>query len=274
MRFLPTITDPVWPCEPTEYVQDQRSPWAPRELQVLRERYLAEGVKACRALLPARTRAVIMNKAAKLGLKRQKAHAAPKASNEILDAAIKRIYQSAPTPGALGEFCQRHGITRQWLYRRARDLGITYRVGAGRGRIWTEEETALLEKHAAKTPEAISRVLAKHGFARPPSACASRRQQIGLEALKNRDPDRYSANDLALLMGVDSHSVLRWIHRAGLPGVLDESIGAWGTWRIHRDDVRDWLIRSVEWDHRKCNREWLIEILAGRVGLTVSEAVG
>jgi len=261
MRFLPTIDAPVWPCDESEYVAGRRYPWTPREVQVIRERYLAEGLAACRALLPARSVGVIMAKAAKLGLKRQKAHKAPKTSNEILDAAIRRLYQATPSVGAHRDFCQRHGVTRQWVYRRAIALGVTVRMR--KPGPWSGAEDAILEANACKCPEQISRELAKRGFSRTPSACADQRYRLGIGALRDRDPDHYSANDLARVMGVDTHVVLRWIERCGLVATLDESHGARGVWRIHRAHLRAWLIRSAEWDHRKCRREWLVEILSG-----------
>jgi hypothetical protein len=269
MKFLPTIHEPVYP--PADTPKTGRGyVWTARELQVIRERYLSEGLDACLKLLPVRNAQGLMNQAAKMGLKRQKPHAQPTVSNELLDAAIRRLYAGEMGSGQLRDFCARHDVTRQWVQRRALLLGIARPMMAHNRhpRAWSAAELEILERHAGKAPEMIARHLKKAGFTRTPTACRERRWIMGFDS---SNPDIYTANDLGRLMGIDQHSVVRWITAHGLPATKCTE-GPYGVWQIKRKDLRAWLIRSAVWDHRRVNREFLIEILAGRVGVQASNA--
>lgn len=262
MKFIPTITEPVYPPEGTKRT-GRGYYWTPRELQVIRERYLSEGLEACLKLLPVRNRQGLMNQATKMGLRRQRPHRKPKASTEMIDAAIRRLYAAPMGKGELKSFCARYGTTRQWVQRRASILGCAVRMPKNRLRPdgWTEAENAIVERYSTRSPEAISKALKRAGFQRTPSACAGQRWKLCFDST---DPDIMTANALALAMGIDSHAVLRWIERHGLKA---KQGAPGGLWQIRRADLRRWLIESAAWDHRRCNREWLIEMLAGRVGV-------
>jgi len=264
VKFIPTITEPVYPPEGTRRT-GHGFVWTPRELQVIRERYLSEGLNACLALLPVRCKQSVMNQAAKMGLRRQKPHSAPKQSNEMLDAALKRLYAEPLKRGALRDFANRWGVSRQWAYWRAKALGLTQSLHPQQ--VWTPEEDALIEEHAHQHPAVISRKLRKAGFDRTPGAVLNRRVRLSCYA---PDPDVFTANGLATCMGLDSHRVIDFIRRHGLKAQKNGDDQR-DPWRIKRADLRRWLIESAVWDHKRCNREWLIEMLAGRIGKTDSE---
>lgn len=256
MQFIPTITEPVR----AKNAGQKRSPWSPRELQVLRERYIAEGVVACERLLPDRARCTIMQKASEMGLRRQRRHQDPQQTTEMLDAAIRRFYLEPRRSGAMREFAKRYGRSRHWIYYRARQLGVINTRHERRN--WTEAEDDILREFAEKRVEYIARRLKREGYTRSPGAIGARLRAIGYSADARADPDVYTAAQLARVMGVDSHVPIRWITGCGLKAKRTGS-GRTAGYAIHRRDLRAWLVASAEWDHRRCPRWWLVDILAG-----------
>jgi hypothetical protein len=86
------------------------------------------------------------------------------------------------------------------------------------------------------------------------------------------DPDRWSALELACLLGVESNTIGRWIRQGLLKAKRDpERDDRTAPWIILRKDLRTFLIEHPrDWDMRKCQYQWwLIEVLAGRVGGSV-----
>lgn len=272
MRIIPTIYDPVYPPPGTTKVGDGLA-WTPRELQVIRERYLSEGMAACVALLPTRSTGAIRNQAAAMGLKRHRPHAKPVPSNDIIDASLRRLYANPMGRGELKAWCAQHHRTRQWAYTRARELGLQLHLRTGdKWRAWSDEEIAFLEDHATLRPESIAKAMKRAGMVpRTPGAIADRMWKAGID---RTDPDVFSGADLERLFGLatSSHTVARWVEKEGLKATRTHD-GRQTRYRIHRHDLRDWMIRSTVWDHRRVNREFLIETLAGRVGLSIGEAV-
>ena len=243
--------------QPPNHRRSYHRPWTATELNVLYSHYLTEGAHYCHALLPGRDLRGIYNKAINLGLRRQKEHSATKESSEYIDAAIRRFYRDVQPRGARQALAKRLGVTPQWLTTRAATLGVlpTTRPDT----MWTPEELALLEEHATKKAERIASILRRHGHHRTASAIGI---QLRLHGIERLDPDVFSATELARCMDVDSHVPLRWIERNGLKA-RKVGPGRTGAWEIRRKDLRDWLIRSAEWDHRRCPREWLVDLLAG-----------
>ncbi len=264
MSFLPTIHEPVYPADP--YMPERRYPWTGRERQVLRERYIREGLAVCERMLPTRSRGAILNECARLGLRRQKTHAKPRESNEMLDAGIRKLYADRVGKGEVAAFAARHRVSRQWVYARAVVLGVALK--RRRYPAWSAEEDALLEMHATKTPPAIAKIFTRNGFDRTPAAIVERRWRRQLDSW---DPDVMTAKELGRCMGVGEHAALRWIARCGLKAKKTGE-GEKCHWQIKRKDIRAWLIASREWDHRKADRDWLVEILSGVSGSRASEA--
>lgn len=144
--------------------------------------------------------------------------------------------------------------------RRATELGLT-RVKEKR---WAEAEIELVSKHAYKNPELIRGLLAKSGFSRSRNAIwlLIKRRLGGVRA--NRP--FYTANELANLLGIDRHAVLRWISS----GMLQAKRGE--TERIETQggdfhfikplDVRRFVAVNPEAvDLRKVDQLWFIDLL-------------
>lgn len=255
--YVPTITEPVTPTAPRT---GTRASWTPRERQVIREHYLRGGTAACAALLPARSKHAISEQARRLGLRRQKPHAAPQPSSEWIDAELRRFYGRARTAsGELKALSQRLGRSRQWIYSRARAIGAI--VGRIKPPNWLQEEDDILHAHEGKGLRAIQKRLAAAGYRRSAAAITARLYDHGLSARVD-DPDLFTANQLASAMRVDSKQVCQWIERGWLRATRDGS-GA-SAWRIRRRDVRRFLIEHIgRWDHQRIEQYWLVEMLAG-----------
>jgi hypothetical protein len=231
--------------------------WTAEEMRVLVAHYLNEGAAGCAARLPGRLPRHIHTKAISMGLRRQKAHAATRESTDYIDAAIRRFYREPQPRGALTALAKRLSVTRQWVSTRAATLGV---LPVTRPETqWTPEELAIVEANAHRRADAIAKLLRSRGYQRTAGAVGQRLKIAGFDRL---DPDVWTCTELARCMGVDSHVPLRWIERHGLKA-RKVGPGRTGAWEIRRKDLRDWLIRSAEWDHRRCPREWLVDLLAG-----------
>jgi hypothetical protein len=265
-RIIPSIETPVGPGE--GFVG--RGPrWSVDELRVLRERYPTGGALACLPFLPARHENTIRAKANKLGIRHHAQYARQAPSDDLLDAAIRKLYaKGKPAPGAMAKLCARYNRPRQWVRSRAIKLGAITHI---RGRNWTADEDAILRELAGFGPRKMQKALVKAGFTdRTEPAIAERCRRV--HAISNRverDPDLYSANDVAGLLGEDDHRILGWLNRGALRGRAerDPVTGRVTRWNVTRKDLREWMIRHPqEWLPARCDRYWLVEILAGRVG--------
>lgn len=266
MSERPIHPEAVWPCPREDYRPGAIYAWTQAEYDVLRTHYVADGIQACLERLPARSSQTVMNHAARLGLYRQKRHAPAQKHNDMLDAAIKRLYASSTTKNdaAVRALAERWGVTRQYISRRALLLGVRPPLRQTERAPWTPEEDELLEQHIAKSPEALQRIFARAGFKRTPSACAARRLLLGLSPTD--DPDVMTARALAQAMGCAEQTVARWIRTGQLKAKSYHDGVDKSRWCIQRRHIREFLIRNAEWDHRRCNRDWLIETLSGQSG--------
>jgi hypothetical protein len=266
--------DAVWPCPREEFQPGAIYPWTQAELDVLRAHYVADGIYACLSRLPARSKGTAMNYAGKLGLYRQKRHARAREQNPMLDAAIRRLYSGSTSKNdaAVRRLAEQWGVSRQYISRRALLMGVRPPLRATARAPWSPEEDDLLEKHIAKSPEALQRIFERAGFRRTPSACVARRLALGLNP--RDDPDVMTGQALAMAMGCAQQTVTRWIRSGALKASPYHDITK-SPWCIQRRHIREFLLMNAEWDHRRCNRDWLIEILSGHSGprINMREAV-
>ena len=262
-RLLPTIVAPVQPL-PTKSGKGYF--WSPDELRVLRERYPYGGPAACLPFLPARDETTIRAKARKLGLRFYAPYREWPPSTEQLDAAIRKLYaQGLVKPGAMTAFCRTWGRPRQWVRYRA----IQLRAIVGRTRRpWTAAEDAILAEAEGKGARFMQKALAKAGILdRTETAIAERCRKLALSALIDRGDD-YTASSAAAALGLEGHVVLRWIKAGRLKATAEPCrVGEGLVWRIRHKDLRAFLIgHPLDWYPGRCDRSWLVEILAGRVG--------
>ena len=271
-RLIPTIADPVRPDPEAARCYGGRPAWTARELQVIRERYPAGGAPACASLLPERTANAIIERARKLGVRHLRRYVKQAPSNDVLDAAIRRLYaKGRPRNGAAAEFCRHWARSRQWVRARAIQLGAI--APMGQFRPWTaDEERVLLDAidHSARTAQ--KRLIEIGITDRTEPAIAERMRRLrrihGLER-DGFDPDLFSGNELERLMGVEHRAIARWIKLGWLPAkVIRDAHGVVLRYEIRRGPLREFLIaHPAEWHPGKCDRYWLVEILTGRCGV-------
>ncbi len=248
---------------PTSRGKTPKTPWTLAEREILREHYPIKTRSELVGLLPGRTPAMIGAAVGRLGLATKQSKSPAMPSTERIDAAIRRLYAKSPQPGDQQALARQIGRTRQWIYWRACALGVAL-AGNG-GRVWTAEEDALLEAHAARHIGRIAKVLASHGYRRTMAAVGDRLRALGMSAREREDPDLMTASDVGLAMGISPKQVVARIERKGLKARrYNPAGGERSHWEITRRDLREWLIRSADWDHRRCQREWLVDILVNR----------
>lgn len=270
IRLLPNITEPVYPDGWTADSPRVRWPWSARERQVLRERYLTEGGPACLRLLPVRNRRMLHMETARLGLRKTRGYQRQAPATERDDRLI-RAYYARPTHayGGLKKLAAQTGRTKGWLAARARQLGLI--TGPLKAPDWTPAELAILEEYGHESDTKLQHRLRKAGFLRTTGAIAGRYYRCRIPRDRT-DPDCWSANQVAFLMGMDAHRVLRWLHRgllAAHKGQGDQRVAH----QIRRADLRAFLLTYPgEWDHRGCDHLWLIELLAGGLGAGTAAA--
>jgi hypothetical protein len=265
-RLVPRFTAPVQPL-PTRSGHGLK--WSPDELGVLRERYPTGGALACLPFLPARELHSITAKANRMGMRFHAGYQRQPPSDDRTDALIRALYATGPAgQGAMRALCAQTQRPRQWLRWRAIQLGV---IKHQRGPNWTPAEDAILTALEGKGPRAQQKALAAAGFTRTAPAVAERSRHLGLMAVEDRS-ELYSLNEVMALLGLtDHHVITRWLTRGDLKGRPEGPAGVVSRWRIRRADLRTFMIEHpMAWWPARCDRHWLIEILAGRVGPRVS----
>lgn len=244
--------------------------WLTTEDALIRQHYPLGGGLACLDVLPGRTLSAIYSRAGKLGLaaanlQRGVQHRTPYEATELIDADIRRVYLSTPTRGIVNELARRVMRPKWWVSRRARSMGLV--VPRFKELPWSAAELKIVEDNAHKVTAVIKRILRQRGFKRTETAIAIRVKREGFD---RHDPNHYTANQLALLLGIDGKTVTRWIELEGLPATRrgtkrTESQGG-DQWWIERSALRAWIGKHAQLiDLRKVERYWFIDLAFGPV---------
>jgi hypothetical protein len=181
-------------------------------------------------------------------------------ADEFIRAEYRRMLQGRRPYSVKERLGSQLGVPGWVAQRRAAELGIT-RVKEPR---WSEEELELLVKHAWKHPKNIAATFRRHGFQRSANAVwlMVKRRFGGPTAHR----PWYTATQLASLLGIDSHLVLRWISSGQLKAERA------GTERTERQGGDFHKIRSLDFrkfvaanphviDLRKVDALWFIDLL-------------
>lgn len=241
--------------------------WTSREVRVLHEHYPSGGAPACKPLLPNRTIGGIHQRARIEGLRAPNRPPGRQTwtTTDAIDEMIRRFYRRGLKRGDVPRLSAMAGRPKWWVKKRAGELGLAVQRTAPTQ--WSAEELALLEENHHKNPTAIRSMFARRGFNRSTTAIVVKMKRMGLSGV---DEDYFTARGLADVMGVESHTVLRWIEKYGLKA---KRVGPRGEpdknglrWWIRRQDVRRFVIENAALiDLRKVvDKEWFIELLAGK----------
>ena len=241
--------------------------WTPAEIEILRREYPTGGSNAVRKFLPERCLRSIATKANKLQVKMpgRKSYQHQPAS-EWIDATLQRAYRTGkPDLKAVAKACNR---THGWVKWRAQCLGLCGRASGTPTGPWTPAEIALLDD-CMEQSISITMIYQRFKAARHRRSLTAIRARIEKLSLGwNRD--FWTATDVARAFGVENHRPVSWIQTKKLKAVLIRGLGhddqpAKETiWRIELPDVREFMLYSPEcWDHRKMNKEVLLDLLCG-----------
>lgn len=185
-----------------------------------------------------------------------------------IDAVIRAAYQkSAGKTPIIRQTAKRIGWPRWAVSKRAGELGLSTRYQPER--VWSSEELAILEKHSFKSPLAIQQRLQKAGFGRrTETSIVLKRKRLSLTGPNL--VDGYSPTMLAKLLGIDGHTVQRWIASGRLKAQKREGFGLaggvgeyhWLPWKR----VRAFIVENPTMiDLRKVDALWFIDLLGGRM---------
>lgn len=237
--------------------------WTVPEVNLVRQHYAEPGGVDTLCQLLRRTRGVIMQRGAALGIRAYRQPGARKrwSNDEHIDQAIRFVYQNNPQKAAIKSLAAKLGRPRWWVSKRAATLGLA--VPRYKESPWTDRETAILESCHYRTLPVIARTLRRAGFRRTETAISVKRKRLHLSA---RNPYTYSATELGGLMGVDRSSIVHWIEKFGLTATrrkterTDKQGG--DPYEIKRPILRRWIAdNAARVDLRKVDRFWFIDLL-------------
>jgi hypothetical protein len=184
-----------------------------------------------------------------------------------IDAVIREAYhkQRQGDRQALTLASRRLGWSRNAVCKRGAELGVT----RTKERPWAPWEEDLLERFGHLAPSGIRRQLAAFGSFRSIAAI-----QVKLTRARiKQNLDGYSANSLAIAMGVDVHKTLAWIRRGLLSAERrgtnrNESQGG-DTWWISHRAVKRFVLRAPEEiDLARVEKIWFLDLLTGgKIGI-------
>ena len=239
--------------------------WTREELDLLSDAWAIGGLKAAREALPGRSDDSLRGKAHSLGvtIASRKRHERYEPS-EFVDAAIKKAYRNAMPD--LNTLSAQIGRPKGWIKYRAGVLGVR-RIMAGGGIVWLEDEDAILNEciELGLSINTMHKRLRSAGFNRSLSAISARMSRLELRV--NRQ--WWTASDVAKLLGVDEHLVVRHINagllkaeRQGGNRRLSDTPSEAKMWAITQDNLRRFMLEHPgRWDHRRMQKEALLDLL-------------
>lgn len=239
------------------------------EVAAIRARYPAEGAQKL-AQEMGRPPSSIISKAFSMGISHQPARRNSLASKwtEAMDQILRRewplLFRRRHGKN-VAQLAKRLGLTKNQVSYRAAHLGL--RRARVKEPVWSEEEVEILNQYHHLTPRIIGKRLRIAGYSRTDSAITIQRNRRLLAV--NDGVNAYSAQGLSRLLGIETNTILRWIHRGMLKATprgdsLNESGGPGDRWIITPKNTRAFIIANVALiDLALADRFWLIDLLAG-----------
>jgi excisionase family DNA binding protein len=229
--------------------------WRTTEVARL-ERLSAEeaGVEQLMKELPGRTLDAIKKKAGEMNLPLPAAKAVQVwKSDGATDELIRQAYGEG-SRGSVTELAMRLGVERWRISKRAGELGVaSVRLKETE---WGARELRVLEDFGENGAAIVHRELRKLGYERSVGTVATMLTQW---QSKRERCDCWSARTVAELMGVDPHTVLRWITQGGLKAKQEG-----GQWEISRKSLKQWVLSHAHSvDLKRVDKYWFIDMLGG-----------
>lgn len=245
--------------------------WTKEELELLEREYPKGGIKAVRPLFPNRTTTALKGKALYLQLRVEgRSPYLRQEPTELIDAALKRAYLDGKPD--LKKLARTWNRTHGWIKWRAMNLGLSKAAHGAPTGPWLPEEDSLLEccldrEYGIST---IQKKFQAAGYRRTLSAVANRVRTLGLRFSR----DWWNVSDVARALGIEDHSVTRWIALGKLVAekkrgpmydhlpVSDDSRTI--MWQVKPAALRKFLLQNPQlWDHRRMKKEVLLDLLCG-----------
>ena len=254
--------------------------WTREELDLLSREWPHGGLKAVRHLFPHRSDISLAGRASFLGLRittRKTYTAYPQ--SDFVDAAIKREYANGRRPD-LKSLEKAIGRPRGWIKYRAGVLGVRTEWTKG-GRVWVKQEDDILEacRNAGMGVSAARARLKRAGYQRTLGAVCSRIDTLKLGFGR----EWWSLNEVAQLMGVDSHKVADWANagllradrRIGNSNMGQPVLERYKMWSVTRESLQKFMLSHPErWDHRRMRKEVLLDLLCNSFNAHALRAAG
>ena len=183
-----------------------------------------------------------------------------------IDQRIREIYQNHPdakTRPGIRLLAKKVGMPHWALKKRARELGLA----RTKERPWSEPELDILTRYAWMSDERIRLKLKAAGYARTVTGIHLKLKRMRFK----EDVSFYSANGLARALGIDNHTVARWIRAGHLKakhrGTKRTKQQGGDIYLIHEKDVRRFILEHpTAIDLRKVDQLWFIDVITkGRV---------
>ena len=179
--------------------------------------------------------------------------------NLIKKAYIKRKYIS---DGSIKALSKEINISKGGIRERAIKLGA-WQVRI-KDKPWSKEEVGILEHKSYYGVKKIQTVLKRHGYIRTLTAIQAKVKRLHLRKDSNGG---YSATQLAVAFGAESHIISKWIKEGLLKAIkrgTSRVLQQGGDEYYIKDEwVRDFIIKNIGIiDHRKIDKYWLVDILS------------
>lgn len=234
--------------------------WQGWECRILQRVYPEHGAKACVREGIDRTPEAIRAKAREFDLRGVGGNLAGQLpTSPEIDGIIRLEYGVGADHSPAREIARRVRRPVGWVHRRARELGVSR---TGIRTIWCEAEDAILTRMHGHSIKQATEALRRAGYSRSWNSVARR---MALLQMSGRCPDgMLTTQSIADCMGVGISTVSRWCNAGKIKSRKRDGTGCR---LVNIADLRTFLIESPHaWDHRLCDKYWLIDILAGRVG--------
>ena len=170
--------------------------------------------------------------------------------DESSDRLIRERYDSSTATIEL--LSQKLGFPRWTIKRRAQTLGLA----RTKEKPWSETEAAYLEANLHRLSLAV---MAKR-LGRSVTAVSLKAKRLSIK----KSDEGYTARSLALAFGVDDHKVVHWVELGVLKASRRNSERPNDMYLISDREVQRFVCTyPTEFDLRKIEQVWFIELLAG-----------
>jgi len=170
--------------------------------------------------------------------------------DQTKDSLIRERYDSRSE--TIDWLSQRLGIPGWTIKRRAQVLGLA----RTKEKPWSEKETSYLESNLHR----LSLAVLARKLERSVTAVALKAKRLGIK----KTDEGYTARSLAQAFGVDDHKVVRWVEMGLLKASRRNSGKPRDMYFISNQEVKRFITTyPTEFDLRRVEQVWLIDILAG-----------